>query len=143
MNACSEFAARFFFVGTLLDLAPPLAFPQAAAQASSAPALSESPGAFWPEDERSAKFDALWGNAAPRHADLLAFIDDPRGVRETHCPAPGVSCPLCGFPTFVWADADALPAGLIDRITLECPTWSAERGLCGRCREAYEALTHA
>jgi hypothetical protein len=95
---------------------------------------------FWPVEKQVEVFESLWRNAAPRHAALLAFIADPRGLRDAHHPAPGASCPLCAFPTFDWAHAEALPSGILSRILAEFPTWSPEQGLCGRCLETYEAV---
>lgn len=98
---------------------------------------------FWPEQRRSETFAALWSHTAPRHAEFLAFIADPRGLREAHRPAPGASCPLCDFPTFTWADANALPAEITGRITAEFPAWSSEQGLCNRCLETYQVVARA
>jgi len=95
---------------------------------------------FWPVEKQSELFESLWRNASPRHSDFLALIADPRGLRGTHRPAPGAACPLCAFPTFDWAKAEALPTDMTSRIVAEFPAWSPEQGLCGRCREAYEAL---
>jgi hypothetical protein len=98
---------------------------------------------FWPEPRRSETFAALWSHTAPRHADFLPFIADPRGLREAHRPDLGASCPLCDFPTFTWADANALPSEITGRITAEFPAWSSEQGLCNRCLETYQVAAHA
>lgn len=98
---------------------------------------------FWPEDRRARTFDSLWCNATPRHADFLALIADPRGLREAHRPAPGGSCPLCDFPTFTWADTDTLHPQITARIQAEFSAWSAEQGLCSRCLETYQAVAEA
>ena len=95
---------------------------------------------FWPVEKRSEVFESLWRNAAPHHSDFLAHIADPRGLRDAHRPAPGVSCPLCAFPTFDWAIAEALPPGITSRIVAEFPSWLPEQGLCGRCLETYVAV---
>lgn len=95
---------------------------------------------FWPVQRQSEVFEALWQNATPRHTDFLALIADPRGLRDAHRPVPGASCPLCAFPTFDWAEAETLPAGIASRIVAEFPAWSPELGLCGRCLETYEAV---
>jgi len=94
---------------------------------------------FWPEDRQQETFTALWHNAVPRHAEFLALIADPRGLREAHRPAPGGSCPLCEFPTFTWADVEALLPHITARIQAEFSAWSAEQGLCSRCLETYQA----
>lgn len=94
---------------------------------------------FWPEHKQAETFHSLWLTRAPRHADFLALIADPRGLRDAHRPAPGASCPLCDFPTFNWADAGALLPEIAVRVTAEFPAWSPEQGLCGRCLETYLA----
>ena len=97
---------------------------------------------FWPEDRQATTFESLWHNAAPSHAEFLALIADPRGLRESHRPAPGGSCPLCDFPTFSWADADALRPEIAARVVAEFPTWTPDQGLCSRCLETYQAANN-
>ncbi|MFO1514941.1 MAG: hypothetical protein U1F83_18880, partial [Verrucomicrobiota bacterium] len=94
---------------------------------------------FWPADRQAETFESLWHDPAPRHANFLALIADPRGLRDAHRPAPGASCPLCDFPTFTWADSEALRPEIAARVTAEFPTWAPEQGLCGRCLETYQA----
>ncbi len=94
---------------------------------------------FWPAERQTETFDSLWGNTAPRHADFLALIADPRGLREAHRPAPGASCPLCDFPTFDWVNGDSLSPPVTVRIASEFPSWLPDQGLCGRCHEVYAA----
>jgi hypothetical protein len=96
---------------------------------------------FWPEEKQTTVFAALWSDPAPRHAQLLALIADPRGLRGANRPAPGAACPLCGFSTFDWAASDTLPPHITARILAESPHWSPDQGLCGRCRDTYEANT--
>ncbi len=98
---------------------------------------------FWPEPKQAATFSSLWQCRAPRHADFLVLIADPRGLGDAHRPAPGASCPLCDFPTFNWANAEVLSEEIITRIAGEFSSWSREQGLCNRCLETYEALVHA
>jgi hypothetical protein len=98
---------------------------------------------FWPMQKQVDVFDSLWRNSSPSHLGLIALISDPRGLSSTNGPSPGAACPLCGFPTFDWSDADRLPPGILARIQQEFPFWSTERGLCGRCRETYDAAEHA
>jgi len=97
----------------------------------------------WPEPKQVEAFNLLWHCRTPRHADFLALIADPRGLRDARRPAPGGSCPLCDFSTFHWADANVLPPEIIGRIRAEFPGWSREQGLCGRCLETYQALAAA
>lgn len=92
---------------------------------------------FWPEAKQAETFASLWQNPTPRHADLLALIADPRGLRDAHRPAPGAPCPLCDFPTFAWADPAAMRPETRARVRAEFPAWSSEQGLCGRCFETY------
>lgn len=94
---------------------------------------------FWPEQKQAEVFASLWQNKSPSHAGLLALIADPRGLRDANRPTPGGSCPLCDFPTFNWADAQALPPDIETRVTTEFPHWSPEQGLCGRCLETYQS----
>lgn len=99
--------------------------------------------AFWPADRRDSTFSGLWGCAAPAHRQLLALIDDPRGLRDTHLPLPGAACPLCDFPTFNWADMALVSGAIQHRISAEFPAWQPENGLCYRCLETYHALAGA
>lgn len=94
---------------------------------------------FWPADRQGKTFESLWHNAVPRHADFLALIADPRGLRDAHRPTPGASCPLCDFPTFTWADGERLSPEIAARVVAEFPAWTPEQGLCGRCLETYLA----
>jgi hypothetical protein len=95
---------------------------------------------FWSEEKQADTFNSLWQNRAPRHAEFLALIADPRGLREAHRPAPGASCPLCDFPTFHWADKEKPSSEIVQRIVAEFPSWLPEQGLCNRCVETYEAV---
>jgi hypothetical protein len=95
---------------------------------------------FWPESRRGKVFETLWHNRATKHSALLGFITDPRGLRQTSGPAPGASCPLCDFPTFVWAQDLDLRPEIINRVAAEFPGWTSDQGLCKRCLETYEAV---
>ncbi|MCC7377551.1 MAG: hypothetical protein IT581_23020 [Verrucomicrobiales bacterium] len=95
---------------------------------------------FWQEDRRTSTFDALWRNPAPRHAEFLALILDPRGLRDTQGPAPGASCPLCDFPTFAWAPQSSVTPALSKIIAADSPGWTIDQGLCGRCLETFQAM---
>lgn len=95
---------------------------------------------FWHVEKRTRVFDSLWHGEAPRHSNILALIEDPRGLRGSNLPQPGGSCPLCAFPTFAWADTAFLHAELRSRIAVDFPAWSPELGLCGRCLEIYAAV---
>lgn len=95
---------------------------------------------FWSDSKQAEVLNALWSCRAPRHSDLLALISDPRGLRDAHRPEPGASCPLCDFPTFLWADVASVSPRIRQRIAAEFPAWQPEHGLCSRCLETYEAV---
>lgn len=94
---------------------------------------------FWPAEKVIAVFESLWNDPAPSHAKLVALITDPRGLRASHRPGPGASCPLCGFPTFQWTDADQLTPLITSLVISEFPAWTPEQGLCARCSKVYQA----
>ncbi len=97
--------------------------------------------AFWPEEKRRRVFDAHWTGPDPRHETLLALAADPRDLSHAREPLPGGSCPLCGFPTFEWADAPALRSETLAAVKQQFPDWSPEEGVCRRCVEIYEAAS--
>jgi hypothetical protein len=94
---------------------------------------------FWTADQRAVVFESLWLGQHLNHAHFLSLIADPRGLRDAGRPAPGGSCPLCGFPTFHWADPSTTNPDLLSRVAAEFPHWSVDQGFCGRCLETYEA----
>lgn len=94
---------------------------------------------FWPEARRQAVFEELWKDPTPRHRRLEQLAADPRDLAQSAQPLPGAPCPLCGFPTFAWADLAGAGARVLAAIRAEFPGWSPERGACARCVEAYQA----
>jgi len=71
------------------------------------------------------------------HATLVAaarepwtFLDEPRRAG----PVPGQPCPLCGFPTYDWADDPP-----VDAIRPDFPDWEPAAGACGQCADIYRA----
>ena len=94
---------------------------------------------FWPAEKRETVFKTLWHGRQPRHNDLLAFASDPRDLNSVHEPLPGACCPLCGFPTFDWADVSRLTPAMLEMIRGEFPDWVSEQGVCSRCVEAYNS----
>lgn len=98
---------------------------------------------FWPRERQVETFEALWNDRSPRHALFLELIADPRGLHGVHHAAPGASCPLCDFPTFVWAPVSGLTQEMVARITAEFPAWLPEHSLCDRCLETYQAAANA
>lgn len=95
---------------------------------------------FWSEPRQTKTFQDLWQNRMTSHPRLVELIADPRGLRETHGPVPGGSCPLCDFPTYTWATSSGLAPWIQERIRAEFPGWAPEQGLCHRCLETYQAL---
>ena len=51
---------------------------------------------------------------------------------------PGGSCPLCGFPTFEWAEVSALGEATRVLVRKQFPNWTPEQGACNRGLEIYE-----
>lgn len=100
---------------------------------------SEFLNAFGFLDDAEYRFASLWNEERPRQTDLLARARDPRGLLGSHRPAPGATCPLCGFPTFTWAEPASLPAEVRARIGRDFPTWLPEEAPCARCAEVYQA----
>ena len=98
---------------------------------------------FWPEEERRAVFNELWDAPAPHHARLLTLASDPKDLSQAQQPLPGAACPLCGFPTFDWADTVSVSSRAQERIVAEFPHWTPEHGACGRCAEIYQVMVKA
>jgi hypothetical protein len=97
---------------------------------------------FWPEEQRRDVFARLWNNDTPQHAELLALASDPRDLQHALRPLPGSPCPLCKFPTFIWADPEVLlDTKSTEAIARQFPAWTPEQGLCDRCREIYDVAS--
>lgn len=92
---------------------------------------------FWPPDRRAELCERLWNMHDVSHAILAELAIDPRG-HEHAGPAPGQVCPLCGMPTFEWADESSL-VGVEQCIRREFATWNIPQGACARCVEVYGA----
>lgn len=93
--------------------------------------------AFWTEGRRKEVFESLWTNPGPRHELLAELVSDPRQLQAAAGPRPGAPCPLCGFPTFVWATLANLAEPTLSAIRSEFPHWSPEQGSCARCSNIY------
>jgi hypothetical protein len=96
--------------------------------------------AFWTEARQKEIFGSLWSNPAPTHHALEELVCDPRQLQSTAGPRPGAPCPLCGFPTFAWADPASLTEDTVATIRSEFPHWAPEHGACGRCFAIYRVL---
>jgi hypothetical protein len=80
------------------------------------------------------KFEELWA-ARPSHPELVTLA---KSVLARSARTPGAPCPLCKFPTFVWADAPPVEA-----VRRDFPRWLTEHGCCARCAELYSMQPQA
>ena len=101
-------------------------------------ALFDSAYLFWPEPRRQNVFDSLWNDPSPRHEELLTLASDPRDLSHAEGALPGAACPLCGFPTFLWADLAALKQDTLSALQQHFPHWLPKEGVCARCVEVYQ-----
>jgi hypothetical protein len=92
---------------------------------------------FWTEGRQKEVFESLWADPSPRHELLAELVSDPRQLQATTRPGPGAPCPLCGFPTFVWATPASLAEPMLSAIHSEFPHWTPEQGACARCSSIY------
>ncbi len=92
---------------------------------------------FWSDTMQLEVFNSLWTNPQPNHRQLEELVCDPRQLQASSGTQAGAPCPLCGFPTFAWADAASLADGTVAAIQSEFPHWTREQGACGRCSEIY------
>lgn len=93
--------------------------------------------AFWTAERQQEVFDRLWLNPAPTHRALQDLVCDPRQLQAAGGPRPGAPCPLCGFPTFAWAEEAKLTENTVAAIQSEFPHWARAQGACARCFEMY------
>jgi len=113
-----------------------------------------------PPDARRAELDRAFAALAPdqrtrlarrfadeaalrTHASLLHAARDPwdfLGEPRTTAAVPGQPCPLCGFPTYDWADEGDLP---VERIREDEPAWTAAAGACRQCADLYSVRARA
>ena len=92
---------------------------------------------FWPGARQEQVFNSLWNNPQPTHRGIEELVCDPRELHTSTGPRPGAPCPLCGFPTFAWADAPNLTEGTVNLIRSEFPHWTRGQGACSRCVDIY------
>lgn len=96
--------------------------------------------AFLPPARRSELMAEIWSGRRTTHARLAAWAAEARAADSGTGPGPGRPCPLCGMPTFVWADeTDARAALSLARE--EFVDWTPEQGACARCIEVYAAVS--
>lgn len=98
-------------------------------------------------DSATRAFDRIWEqcrDVVPNHHTLLEWAQ--RGLPGTGVdaqstqdpPTAGAACPLCGFPTFAWAECSKRERA-IEAICVDFPNWNPDQGLCDRCAEIYQA----
>ena len=92
---------------------------------------------FWTVERQEQVFNSLWSNPQPTHRAFEELVCDPRQLQSGNGPRPGASCPLCGFPTFAWADDSHLTEHAVKLIRAEFPHWTRGQGACARCVDIY------
>jgi hypothetical protein len=113
------------------------------------------------KDERLARLaGAFPGLAAPQYAAILESIGDQRCLRHPELlelarwprkllgenadaaainqPIRGSACPLCRFPTFVWADVHRPVAQpVVAAVQQAYPGWTPDLGICHTCFDLF------
>ncbi len=95
-------------------------------------------------------FEALWERfcrTRPSHADLLTWAGGKTAIfpEDEGLPSDGrkclsgEACPLCGFPTFDWAEIHGRFSSFFAAVELDAPRWRVEDGMCGQCAELYRS----
>jgi hypothetical protein len=92
---------------------------------------------FWTQATQEQVFNTIWNDPRPTHRALEELVCAPRQLQTVAGPRPGAHCPLCGFPTFAWADNSSLTENVADLIRSEFPHWTPEEGACARCIDIY------
>lgn len=92
-----------------------------------------------PPGRRSELTAEIWSGSRITHARLAEWAYEPRAAETGAGPGPGRTCPLCGMPTFVWADEASARAAL-PLAREEFADWTPEQGACARCIEVYAAV---
>lgn len=93
-------------------------------------------------EETDQEFSLFFDREPHTHAELIAFVCDPRtaGKGSPTAPHQGSRCPLCGFPTHVFEpEPECMPANVIAQITRDFPKWHPSHGLCAQCADLYRA----
>ncbi|MEE8386908.1 MAG: hypothetical protein V3S01_13420 [Dehalococcoidia bacterium] len=88
-------------------------------------------------DEVEAMFLRWFDCRRPRHAEMLAFAENPRSARR---PAEGWCgyCPVCRMPCAAPGDVRLSP-GALREIRDDDPGWRVEQGICRQCADLFEA----
>lgn len=98
----------------------------------------------FPDADQAQIFETLWTARDLSWPRLLDLARDPAalaaaaGVSPASLAAPGALCPLCGFPTFAWADLDAASPALLAAIASDFAAWTPGKGACRHCVDSYD-----
>ena len=86
-------------------------------------------------DEMDAEFRRWFECRRPRHAEMLAFAQNPRSARagEGWCGF----CPVCRMPCAVPGVARLSP-GALREMRADDPSWREEQGICLQCTDLLE-----
>lgn len=92
-------------------------------------------------EETEDLFSRFFDREPHTHAELVAFVLDPRAIAGTAQGShPGSRCPLCGFPTYTFEpEPEHLSPELVLQITQDFPRWHPSHGLCRQCADLYRA----
>jgi len=82
---------------------------------------------------------SLGGGDDGSRAQLLPLAEKPVGsaAEET---GPASRCPLCAFPTMVWASPESLAGAREATIRADFPAWRPADGCCEHCADRYAGL---
>lgn len=90
-------------------------------------------------EESKNLFSRFFDREARTHAELVAFVLDPKSFDEAlKAPQAGGRCPLCAFPTYAF-DPEALSPEVTAQIAQDFPRWLPSHGLCRQCADLYRA----
>ena len=86
-------------------------------------------------------FESFFKNLNPRHADLVAFAQNPHTTRIHDTRRTALThCSLCRFPSHAFEPApENLGGETIEAIKEDFPSWRPDNGLCVQCADLYRA----
>jgi hypothetical protein len=97
----------------------------------------------WDDTKRQELFESFWNDPSPTHLALVNIVCRSLEQQSQTGPGPGTACPLCGFPTFAWADSDRFDHSVVNAIRSEFPHWTLNQSACARCFVIYRKSLHA
>jgi hypothetical protein len=86
-------------------------------------------------DEMDATFRRWFECRRPRHAEMLAFAQNPRSAHSSE--GWSGSCPVCRMACTAPA-ASRLSPGALREIRGDDPSWRVEQGICRQCVDLFE-----